>query len=206
MEKDSLLEDAIRVILNEDQGSPSLLQRKLKIGYNRAGRIMDQLEYCGLIGPHNGSNPRDILVGSQSEAIRLISSADWEGEEEDDNNHSSGQSDEEVKQQIIDLLLRKNGEKMSPKDISGFLDLEDEEKAKTCAEALYYDYKILRDGNRRFYLTDKVEMNSGSNSESSSVGGTNDMADELKKFKTLLDEGLITQEDYDNKKKQLLGL
>ena len=59
---DSLFEDAAEVIVNAQQGSASLLQRKLKLGYNRAGRIVDQLEATGLIGPHRGSKARDVLI------------------------------------------------------------------------------------------------------------------------------------------------
>ncbi len=59
---DSLFEDAAEVIVNAQQGSASLLQRKLKLGYNRAGRIVDQLEAAGLIGPHRGSKARDVLI------------------------------------------------------------------------------------------------------------------------------------------------
>ena len=59
---DSLFEDAAEVIVNHQQGSASLLQRKLKLGYNRAGRIVDQLEATGLIGPHRGSKARDVLI------------------------------------------------------------------------------------------------------------------------------------------------
>ena len=58
----SLFEDAAEVIVNAQQGSASLLQRKLKLGYNRAGRIVDQLEATGLIGPHRGSKARDVLI------------------------------------------------------------------------------------------------------------------------------------------------
>ena len=59
---DSLFEDAAEIIVNHQQGSASLLQRKLKLGYNRAGRIIDQLEATGLIGPHRGSKARDVLI------------------------------------------------------------------------------------------------------------------------------------------------
>jgi S-DNA-T family DNA segregation ATPase FtsK/SpoIIIE len=59
---DSLFEDAAEVIVNHQQGSASLLQRKLKLGYNRAGRIVDQLEATGLIGPHRGSKAREVLI------------------------------------------------------------------------------------------------------------------------------------------------
>ena len=61
-ELDSLFEEAAEVIVNHQQGSASLLQRKLKLGYNRAGRIVDQLEATGLIGPHRGSKAREVLI------------------------------------------------------------------------------------------------------------------------------------------------
>ena len=60
-ELDSLFQEAAEVIVNQQQGSASLLQRKLKLGYNRAGRIVDQLEAMGIIGPHKGSKAREVL-------------------------------------------------------------------------------------------------------------------------------------------------
>ena len=59
---DGLFEDAAYIIVNQQQGSASLIQRKLKIGYNRAGRIIDQMETTGLIGPHKGSKARDVII------------------------------------------------------------------------------------------------------------------------------------------------
>ena len=59
---DSLFEEAAHVIVNAGQGSASNIQRKLKIGYNRAGRIIDQMEATGLIGPHKGSKPREVYI------------------------------------------------------------------------------------------------------------------------------------------------
>lgn len=61
-DRDALFEDAARVIVIHQQGSASLLQRKLKLGYNRAGRIIDQLEAAGIIGPFEGSKARQVLV------------------------------------------------------------------------------------------------------------------------------------------------
>ena len=61
-ELDSTFEDAAEIIVNCQQGSASLLQRKLKLGYNRAGRIIDQLEATGLIGGHRGSKAREFLI------------------------------------------------------------------------------------------------------------------------------------------------
>jgi len=57
-----MFEQAAEVIVTQQQGSASLLQRKLKLGYNRAGRIVDQLEDAGIIGPHKGSKARDVII------------------------------------------------------------------------------------------------------------------------------------------------
>ena len=59
---DSLFEDAAEVIVMNQQGSASLIQRKLKLGYNRAGRIVDQLEALGVVGPSRGSKAREVLI------------------------------------------------------------------------------------------------------------------------------------------------
>ncbi len=58
---DALLSDAARLVVTHQQGSTSLIQRKMKLGYNRAGRIMDQLEASGVVGPFTGSKARDVL-------------------------------------------------------------------------------------------------------------------------------------------------
>ena len=61
-EKDVLFEDAARIIVSTQQGSTSMLQRQLKLGYNRAGRIMDQLESSGVVGGFNGAKAREVLI------------------------------------------------------------------------------------------------------------------------------------------------
>jgi S-DNA-T family DNA segregation ATPase FtsK/SpoIIIE len=61
-ERDALFEDAARLIVMHQQGSTSLIQRKLKLGYNRAGRIIDQLEAFGIVGPFEGSKAREVLI------------------------------------------------------------------------------------------------------------------------------------------------
>ena len=61
-DRDALFEDAARLIVGAQQGSTSLIQRKMKIGYNRAGRIIDQLESAGIVGPFEGSKAREVLI------------------------------------------------------------------------------------------------------------------------------------------------
>lgn len=64
-EKDALFEEAARIIVSTQQGSTSMLQRQLKLGYNRAGRIMDQLEASGIVGGFNGAKAREVLISDQ---------------------------------------------------------------------------------------------------------------------------------------------
>jgi DNA segregation ATPase FtsK/SpoIIIE, S-DNA-T family len=59
---DALFDDAMRLVCQHDKASASLLQRRLSIGYARAARILDQLEESGIIGPGEGSKPRDVLI------------------------------------------------------------------------------------------------------------------------------------------------
>ncbi|MEK9998392.1 MAG: DNA translocase FtsK, partial [Cryomorphaceae bacterium] len=61
-DRDVLFEDAARLVVATQQGSTSMIQRKLKLGYNRAGRIVDQLEAAGILGPFEGSKARQVLV------------------------------------------------------------------------------------------------------------------------------------------------
>ncbi|MCH1517132.1 MAG: DNA translocase FtsK [Flavobacteriaceae bacterium] len=61
-DRDALFREAAEVIVNAQQGSASLLQRKLKLGYNRAGRIIDQMEAAGIVGPFEGSKARQVLI------------------------------------------------------------------------------------------------------------------------------------------------
>jgi DNA segregation ATPase FtsK/SpoIIIE, S-DNA-T family len=62
-ERDKLFREAAEVVIHHQQGSTSLLQRRLKVGYGRAARIIDQLHLAGVLGPPDGSKPRDVLIG-----------------------------------------------------------------------------------------------------------------------------------------------
>lgn len=64
-ERDEMFEEAARIIVQTQQGSTSLLQRKLKLGYNRAGRIIDQLEAAGIVGPFEGSKAREVKIANE---------------------------------------------------------------------------------------------------------------------------------------------
>ena len=71
-ELDVMFADAARLVVTHQQGSASLLQRKLKLGYNRAGRIVDQLEGYGIIGPFQGSKARDVLYAELETLEQLL--------------------------------------------------------------------------------------------------------------------------------------
>jgi S-DNA-T family DNA segregation ATPase FtsK/SpoIIIE len=66
-DKDALFEDAARLIVASQSGSTSLLQRRMKLGYNRAGRLMDQLEAAGIVGASQGSKVRDVLIKTEAD-------------------------------------------------------------------------------------------------------------------------------------------
>ena len=74
-DRDPMFEDAARVLVMHQQGSTSLLQRKLKLGYNRAGRLIDQLEAAGIIGPFEGSKARKVLVPDEASLEQLLQSS-----------------------------------------------------------------------------------------------------------------------------------
>ncbi|PMD98226.1 cell division protein FtsK [Siphonobacter sp. BAB-5405] len=69
---DPMFKDAARLIVIHQQGSTSLIQRKMKLGYNRAGRIMDQLEATGVVGPFEGSKAREVLIQSEERLDELF--------------------------------------------------------------------------------------------------------------------------------------
>ncbi|MDE2811463.1 MAG: hypothetical protein OXM01_00430, partial [Gemmatimonadota bacterium] len=65
--RDDLFDDAVRLVAEHRQASTSFLQRRLKVGYSRAGRLMDELEDAGIVGPIVGAKPREILIESAEE-------------------------------------------------------------------------------------------------------------------------------------------
>ena len=71
-QRDSFFEEAARIIVQHQQGSTSLIQRRLKLGYNRAGRIVDQLEAAGIIGPFEGSKARQVLVKDEQSLEHIL--------------------------------------------------------------------------------------------------------------------------------------
>ena len=71
-DRDPLFEDAARLVVSSQTGSTSLLQRKLKLGYNRAGRLTDQLEVAGIVGPSEGSKPRQVLIQDEYSLEKLL--------------------------------------------------------------------------------------------------------------------------------------
>ncbi|MBL7857696.1 MAG: DNA translocase FtsK [Cyclobacteriaceae bacterium] len=72
-DRDALFEEAARLIVGHQQGSTSLIQRKLKLGYNRAGRLIDQLEAAGIVGPFEGSKAREVLIKDEVALEQLLS-------------------------------------------------------------------------------------------------------------------------------------
>ncbi|MHA8070941.1 DNA translocase FtsK 4TM domain-containing protein [Aquirufa ecclesiirivi] len=70
--RDSFFDEAARLVVMHQQGSTSLIQRKLKLGYNRAGRLIDQLEAAGIVGSFGGSKARDVLVKSETELEEIL--------------------------------------------------------------------------------------------------------------------------------------
>ena len=82
-EDEALLEKCIEVIRSEQKASVSLLQRRLRLGYTRAARLMDELERRGIVGPSKGAEPRDILI--DLDATDPLKQASSEGAQEEDD-------------------------------------------------------------------------------------------------------------------------
>ena len=77
-ERDELFEKTVRMICQHDRASASLIQRRLQVGFNRAARLLEQLEEAGVVSPPDGSKPRDVLVRNADEFLNGPASADIE--------------------------------------------------------------------------------------------------------------------------------
>jgi DNA segregation ATPase FtsK/SpoIIIE, S-DNA-T family len=71
-ELDQMFEQCARLVISSGSGSTSMLQRRFNLGYNRAGRIMDQMEATGIVGPGSGGKPREILIRTEMELEQLL--------------------------------------------------------------------------------------------------------------------------------------
>lgn len=80
-ERDPLFEEAAKIIVQTQQGSTSLLQRKMKIGFARAGRIIDQLEQAGVLGPFAGSKPREVKIANEFALEQFLKDLNYENED-----------------------------------------------------------------------------------------------------------------------------
>lgn len=78
---DDKFENAVRIVVNARKGSASLLQRKLSVGYNRAARLLDELQELGVVGPPNGSKPREVLISDAEAFLEAAKSEDEANEE-----------------------------------------------------------------------------------------------------------------------------
>ena len=76
-DRDPLFEEAARLLVLHQQGSTSLIQRKLKLGYNRAGRLIDQLESAGIVGPFEGSKARAVLIPDEYSLEKILNELEW---------------------------------------------------------------------------------------------------------------------------------
>ena len=91
-DEDELMEDAIALVLNANQASASMLQRRFRIGYNRAGRLIDMMETRGIIGASEGSKPRKVLISKEEYELMTSKPSDADNINEDsfnDNEMSS---------------------------------------------------------------------------------------------------------------------
>ena len=70
--RDALFDEAARLVVNQQTGSTSNIQRRMKIGYNRAGRIIDELEAAGIVGPFEGSKARQVIIKNELELEELL--------------------------------------------------------------------------------------------------------------------------------------
>jgi S-DNA-T family DNA segregation ATPase FtsK/SpoIIIE len=95
-EEDSLVEEAREEVIRSKKASTSYLQRKLGIGYSRAAKLIDILEEQGVIGPANGSKPRDVLVGPEAEGFEIGDESEMEEAENSPDFAENGNEPDET--------------------------------------------------------------------------------------------------------------
>lgn len=110
---DPLFEEAARMIVIHQQGSTSLIQRKFSLGYNRAGKIMDQMERMGIVGAANGSKPRDVLVPDEFHQFMIKNHYDAQSEEIDTNKEWLLNLNHPLKKRLRNSLLKKTDKNLS---------------------------------------------------------------------------------------------
>ena len=94
-EEDELYEDAVQLVVDSGQASASMLQRRFRIGYNRAGRLIDTMEARGIIGPSEGSRPRKVLISKEEYEAETYTAEDPGFPEEESVIDSSLSAEEE---------------------------------------------------------------------------------------------------------------
>ena len=106
---DELLDDAINLVMDMGQASASMLQRKFKIGYSRAGRIVDQMEARGLISGYDGSKPRQVLISKEEwQELKMgnnSNNTENNNETEDNIQNTAENVDDMQKKSNIDIKL-----------------------------------------------------------------------------------------------------
>lgn len=101
-ERDVLFDDAARLIVVHQQGSTSLIQRKFSIGYNRAGRVLDSLEAAGIVGPPQGSKPREVYISDEYSLERVLSS-DSPGDGYINRNHQLPKTERLFRENVLPI-------------------------------------------------------------------------------------------------------
>lgn len=99
MDADPLLSKAIEIVVDSGQASVSLVQRRLSVGYSRAGRLVDQMEARGIIGPHEGSKPRRVLV-TKAEYLSMLEGANLDSPSEKQQNDKTAPEDTAAEEEI----------------------------------------------------------------------------------------------------------
>ena len=93
---DPIFEEAARLVVIQQQGSTSLIQRKFAIGYNRAGRLMDQLEVAGIVSPFEGSKARDVLIKNEHELEQILERIDIVERKNEENELDNSTSNKAI--------------------------------------------------------------------------------------------------------------